>query len=589
MKILYKMKSLNLVLRSYWTVSKLYTVLYFIRRVFSAVLTAVNHIYLLEVVFELMEGVRDLRQVVVITSIIISANILNIIVGQYFDRCYAAKTDTRVMCLIQNKLFNKAIRVDYSFYDNSKFYDDFHMMIKESGNRPQAVVQHIGDIVYSIVNLFTVMSIVFQIDIFVVAVIVLAVICSYFADVCATKKTVQREIELAKDNKKIAYYKRIFYLKEYIEEIKMKKDISFILEDYEETINEKNAINSTFGKWIGRCKLCNGVVQSLLISFSVYFILVYDLFIRTITIGGLSALLGSIWSLTDQLQQLISHFAVLGGDAAYMDRMIAFLEQETSEIDGIHDIPSKALALDLKDVSFSYDGKNTVLQNVNLSVEPGQKVAIVGDNGAGKTTLINLIMGLYSHYSGSILLDGVEIEKYKKIQRKDYFQCLSQDYRIYAYSIKENICMGNDFTYERILSALNQAGFSKKLGQLKKGIETILTKEYQDDGVNLSGGEKHMIAMARILVSDSFVVCLDEPSSDLDPVGERNFNSLFMSAFNTKTVIFISHRFYATQNVDKIYMLSDGRIIEQGTHDELIELGGRYADMYRIQKQKFLD
>lgn len=326
-----------------------------------------------------------------------------------------------------------------------------------------------------------------------------------------------------------------------------------------------------------------------MISFSVYFILVYDLFIRTITIGGLSALLGSIWSLTDQLQQLISHFAVLGGDAAYMDRMIAFLEQETSEIDGIHDIPSKALALDLKDVSFSYDGKNTVLQNVNLSVEPGQKVAIVGDNGAGKTTLINLIMGLYSHYSGSILLDGVEIEKYKKIQRKDYFQCLSQDYRIYAYSIKENICMGNDFTYERILSALNQAGFSKKLGQLKKGIETILTKEYQDDGVNLSGGEKHMIAMARILVSDSFVVCLDEPSSDLDPVGERNFNSLFMSAFNTKTVIFISHRFYATQNVDKIYMLSDGRIIEQGTHDELIELGGRYADMYRIQKQKFLD
>lgn len=109
------MKSLNLVLRSYWTVSKLYTVLYFIRRVFSAVLTAVNHIYLLEVVFELMEGVRDLRQVVVITSIIICANILNIIVGQYFDRCYAAKTDTRVMCLIQNKLFNKAIRVDYSF------------------------------------------------------------------------------------------------------------------------------------------------------------------------------------------------------------------------------------------------------------------------------------------------------------------------------------------------------------------------------------------------------------------------------------------------------------------------------------------
>lgn len=590
MKMLNKLKSLKLILSSYWSVSKLYVILYFFKQAFSSALAAVTSIYLLKVIFEFMEGLRELKQTMLIVLVVFICNILNIILTQNIDHSYSAKTDTKVRGLIQKKLFHKALAIDYSFYDNPKFYDDFNMMMGEAGTRPQLIMQHIGAIVYNLVSLVTVLSIVFQIDILVVAVIVAAVIFSYITDVRVAKKSVQREMELAKDNKKIAYYKRIFYLKEYIEEIKTKKSISFLLEDYDETVDHKNSTNASFGKWIGRCKLYNGVVQSFLISFGVYFILIYDLFVKKIiTVGGLSALLGSIWNLTDQLQQLINHFADLGGDALFVDKMITFLEREEPQDNGALEIVQKPLALGLSDVSFSYDGKHEVLHHINLSFEPGQKVAIVGENGAGKTTLVNLIMGLYSHYQGKITLDGTEVGKFTKAQRRDYFQCLPQDYKIYAYTIRQNVCMGREYSDAKVTAAINQAGFSGKLQIFENGIETVLTKEYEDNGENLSGGEKHMIAMARILATDSYIICLDEPSSDLDPVSEQNFNRLLMSAFDDRTVIFISHRFYATQNVDKIYMLIDGTVAEEGTHDELISMNGKYAEMYRIQAEKFMN
>lgn len=589
MKTLNKLNNLKFILKSYWQVSKAYLFLFFFKQAFSAALAAITSIYLLKVVFEFMEGVRESGQTMMIVFIIICANVVNIIGSQYIDRCYSAKIETKVRGFLQKKLFQKALSIDYSFYDNAQFYDEFNMMIGESGTRPQLIMQRIGAIVYNFVNLLTVLSIVFQIDILVVVVIIIAVIISYIADVLAAKKSVQREMELAKDNKKIAYYKRVFYLKEYIEEIKTKKSMAFLLEDYDETITSKNKTNKSFGKWLGFCKIYNGIAQSFLISFGIYFILIYDLFkIKTITIGGLSALLGSIWNLTDQLQQLINHFAALGGNALFVDKMIAFLNRKTTQDEGVLDIEKRPLRLRLADVSFSYDGKNDVLHHINLDIAPGQKVAIVGENGAGKTTLVNLIMGLYSHYHGSIMLDGTDVRAYVKEQRRDYFQCLSQDYRIYAYSILENVCMGKEYSQEKVTDAVKQAGFTTKLEKLENGIETMLTKEYDETGENLSGGEKHMVAMARILVSDSFIICLDEPSSDLDPIGEKNFNRLLLSAFNNRTVIFISHRFYATQNVDKIYMLSNGTIIEEGSHDELIRRNGRYADMYRIQEEKFL-
>ena len=171
--------------------------------------------------------------------------------------------------------------------------------------------------------------------------------------------------------------------------------------------------------------------------------------------------------------------------------------------------------------------------------------------------------------------------------RNDYFGALSQNFNIYSASILDNVSMGEDKGKKEIIKALDEVGFKEKLNTLSNGIYTILTREFDDDGINLSGGQNHMIAMARVIINDYSVICLDEPSSDLDPRSESVFNDLLLSSFGNRTVIFISHRFFATRQIEKIYMMSNGRIIEQGNHDELMKLGGKYAEMYKIQEEKY--
>lgn len=584
-----RLNSLGIIIKVYWETSRLYTILFFMKKLFTGSLMAINSIYLLKIVFELMDGMKKYDQTIGIICCIIILNIINIIFGLYFDKNYSERINLEVKGSFQKKLYEKALSVDLAFYDNPNYYDDYNLMIKESATRPESIMEHLGALVYSIVNLATVFSIVLRIDWIVVVIIVVSITVGYFSNIINMKMSVQCELEMSADNKKLTYYKRIFYLKEYIKEIKTMKDISFIINEYDSTVKEVKRRNQKYGKRIGVCKFINGIVQSFLVSFAVYFVLVYDLIIKkVISIGDFSALLGSIWNLTDQLTQLVSHISIIYGDVLYTDKITAFFMMETTKSSGSEKIPDTNSVLELKNVSFSYDGERNILQNISLRIQPGQKVAIVGENGAGKTTLVNLIMGLYSNYTGDILLNGKNIKTYMGDMRKSYFSCLSQDFNIYAYSVKENVCMGECYSEDQIIQVLEHSGFSKRLQRLPKGVDTVLSREYDKEGIELSGGEKHMVAMARVLATKAKIVCLDEPSSDLDPKGEKNFTRLLLNAFSRQTVIFVSHRFFLTRNVDKIYMLSNGSVIEQGTHEELMKMNGRYAEIYRLQEKKYL-
>ena len=316
--------------------------------------------------------------------------------------------------------------------------------------------------------------------------------------------------------------------------------------------------------------------------------LVYDLIVkRSISIGDFSAILGSIWNLTEQLTTLIGNVSILTEDAVYCEKMKKFMELHIEKSAGKEKFPDSPKKIELRNISFSYNGKDKILNNISMTINSGDKIAIVGENGAGKSTLINIILGLYSNYEGTILLDNKDIKKYDNVLRNDYFGALSQNFNIYSASILDNVSMGEDKGKKEIIKALDEVGFKEKLNTLSNGIYTILTREFDDDGINLSGGQNHMIAMARVIINDYSVICLDEPSSDLDPRSESVFNDLLLSSFGNRTVIFISHRFFATRQIEKIYMMSNGRIIEQGNHDELMKLGGKYAEMYKIQEEKY--
>ena len=245
-----------------------------------------------------------------------------------------------------------------------------------------------------------------------------------------------------------------------------------------------------------------------------------------------------------------------------------------------------------ENVSFKYPGHdNYVLKNVNLTIKNGAKLAVVGVNGAGKTTFIKLMMKLYEPSEGRILLNGVDIKEYN---REEYFKLFSpvfQNVECFAMPIYQNISFAEEDKTDmnKINEVLEQSGLSEKINSYEKGIHTNLLKIFDKEGIDLSGGEKQRLAMARALYKDGKVVILDEPTAALDALAEDRMYQEFNQMVKGKTAIFISHRLSSTRFCDKIVMFEDGRIIEEGTHEQLINANGKYRNMFQVQAQYYKD
>ena len=215
---------------------------------------------------------------------------------------------------------------------------------------------------------------------------------------------------------------------------------------------------------------------------------------------------------------------------------------------------------------------------------------MVGHNGAGKTTLVKLLMRLYDVTEGEIQLNGRPIKEYKLKGYRNLFSVVFQDFKVFAVSVLENILLKADITKEeknRAVSGMKDAGIYDKVMSLEKGCETVLTKEFDENGAVLSGGETQKIAISRVFARDCPIAILDEPSSTLDPLAEYAMYEAMMNACRDKAVIFISHRLSSAVLADRVYLMEKGEIIESGTHRELLEKGGKYADMWSKQAEKY--
>lgn len=239
----------------------------------------------------------------------------------------------------------------------------------------------------------------------------------------------------------------------------------------------------------------------------------------------------------------------------------------------------------IENLSFTYPGNSKpTLNNINLTVKPYEKIALVGYNGAGKTTLTNLLLRLYDASDGSIRIDGEDIRDVTVSSHRDRFAAVFQDFQTFACTVGENVALSDEVDKHGVETALKHSGFTK---ELKHGVDTELLREFDDEGIMLSGGESQKVAVARAFYKDCPYVILDEPSANLDPVAEYNLNQAMLEAAHNKTVIFISHRLSTTVNADKIYVMENGQIIESGSHSELMEKNGTYAYMFNLQAEKY--
>ena len=224
------------------------------------------------------------------------------------------------------------------------------------------------------------------------------------------------------------------------------------------------------------------------------------------------------------------------------------------------------------------------MKNINLTIRPYEKIALVGYNGAGKTTLTNLLLRLYDPTEGGIFIGGKNIKDVSLASHKNRFSAVFQDFQTYACSIGENVALDVHPDKARVETALSRSGFSKPL---KNGTDTEILREFDDNGTMLSGGESQKMAVARAFYKACPYAILDEPSANLDPIAEYELNQAMLKAAKQKTVIFISHRLSTTVGADRIYVMAAGEIIESGTHAELMEKNGTYAYMFNLQAEKY--
>jgi ATP-binding cassette subfamily B protein len=299
-------------------------------------------------------------------------------------------------------------------------------------------------------------------------------------------------------------------------------------------------------------------------------------------------------SLKSNLQRLSDLLPKLQQNSLYIEKLRTFLEYEPLIKDQPNaiDVPMKPASLEFKNVSFAYnEHSGQILKNISFTIKPYEKIAFVGYNGAGKTTLTKLLMRLYDVSDGEIRLNNINIKDYKLEPYRSSFGSVFQDYQLFAATIGENVVM-DCFMLDNeaaILQALEDSGFNTRLSTMQDGLYTPLTREFEQDGINLSGGEAQKVAIARVFAKSCQTIILDEPSSALDPISEYNLNKTMLEAAKDKTVIFISHRLSSTKLADRIYMLENGEIIEQGSHDELMTLSGKYCEMFNLQAEKYLN
>lgn len=245
--------------------------------------------------------------------------------------------------------------------------------------------------------------------------------------------------------------------------------------------------------------------------------------------------------------------------------------------------------IEFKNVSFKYPGsENWALKDFSLKLTVGEKLAIVGMNGSGKTTMIKLLCRLYDPQEGEILLNGVDIRKFKQADYLSLFSVVFQDYVLFPFPLGENVAVDKEYDREKVEKCLTDADFGERLSELDKGTDTYLYKEYEDSGVEISGGEAQKIAIARAVYKDAPFILLDEPTAALDPLAEYEIYSNFDKIAGVKTAVYISHRLSSCRFCEKIAVFHEGRLVQLGKHEELVaDRAGKYYEMWESQAQYY--
>lgn len=333
--------------------------------------------------------------------------------------------------------------------------------------------------------------------------------------------------------------------------------------------------------------LGTGMIQGILLCVSYYCVLALAI-AGTITVGMVLRYAQAIFQACMSVSASIRLAGEFRTDVGRIASTLEYLNLEAEKTKGDSFTEMTKGVIEFRNVSFRYPGtKELVLDHVSLKIEPSEKIAVVGKNGSGKTTLVKLLCRLYEPEEGEILWNGKNIREYDLREWQKIFAIVFQDYSLLSLTLGQNVAASEQYEVERAKEVLQLAGFGERLNKLKKGLETVVYPEYEQDGVSFSGGEEQKIAIARAIYKGGQICILDEPTAALDPVSESRVYESFDEIVKGKTAVYISHRLSSCKFSDRIFVLDNGKIAESGTHEALLSQNGLYAQLWQAQAQYY--
>lgn len=510
----------------------------------------------------------------------------------YADNVILPLQTTRLYGGVYRKLYAKARNVELRCYEDPDFYNRYTMAMDGAEAKVSAIITSFWGVLVGAVATAAVFGFMYEIDHFAVFFIICPLVGNFLFGNWKNKYEFKRYQEQAPNDKVLNYVNRTMYLPDYAKEIRLFQIFRLLKKQYHEATRDNVRVAKKYA-------FVNAFLNFWKITFTftaifegVLFYAIYrHLVTGSISLAQLTVMSSLMVAMTWILIRLFEDIMAIMKNGLFINNLRGFLEyREEIPEDQKGILPEKEFeSLVFDNVCFSYKDEETI-KNLSFALHKGEIAALVGHNGAGKTTIVKLLLRLYDPASGVIRVNGRDIREYDLHAYREMFATTFQDFSIMGMTIKENVLMGRRYENEDelVVRSLKRAGVYEKVQSLPKGIHTMMTKEFEEDGAVLSGGENQKLAVARTFAKESPVKIFDEPSSALDPIAEYELFKNIMKEGRDHTMLFISHRLSSVKSCDKVFMLENGRLIEEGSHRQLMELDGSYAQMYKKQAMNYL-
>lgn len=492
----------------------------------------------------------------------------------------------------QYKIFgNKIMGMDLEDLENPEIADRkerAQKVITWNSKNIDGIKNALGGMVAFLIQLIGFSYILWRLNIFIAVLLVCIIIINSILDKKRKKSSRKLDVELTPINRRWKYLKKITADYSYGKMIRTYQLLPMLLKKASANRGIYREKKQKLQKQDMAFKIA-ALFMSVLQEGIVYLFLVPAVLHEEITFGDLTMYLSATLAFTGAIQNFIGYTMGLGYTSEYVNDFIDFVHlPDSMPKEGKQKINANSCFFEFKNVSYKYPfSEKMVLQDINVTFTCGERLMLIGENGAGKSTFVKLLLRLYDPTSGEILLNGVNIKEYDLAEYYGLFSVIFQDFQLFAFRIKENITCASAYHEEEVIKTVKDVGLYHKLTSLPAGLHTFLGKSYEEEGIELSGGELQKLAIARALYKNGEVFIMDEPTSNLSPLSEFDIFKRFDSLTKKKSVFFVSHRLTGTSLCERILVFDGGKIQEDGSHQELMAINGIYKKMFEMQAQYY--